>query len=109
MNRDAIVRQLVTGAALLFLSGCGEDDAAPVAPTPTPTFTAFDDPGPVLTGLYLCSLAWGDCDNDGDLDLAVAGFDGGGSMTKIYANDGAGVFTALVNPALPGVIECSLA
>jgi hypothetical protein len=33
----------------------------------------FTDIGAGLTGVYNCSLAWGDYDNDGDLDLALAG------------------------------------
>ncbi len=53
------------------------------------------------------SLAWGDCDNDGDLDLAVAGLEDGDRVTRVYANDGAGGFTVLDD--LTGVYFCSLA
>ncbi len=37
------------------------------------------------------SLVFGDCDNDGDLDLAVANWNGG--QSRLYLNDGAGNFT----------------
>lgn len=39
------------------------------------------------------SLAWGDVDNDGDLDLAVANWNAGQSY--LYVNDGTGSFTEL--------------
>jgi hypothetical protein len=44
----------------------------------------FTDIGAGLTGVYACSLAWGDYDNDGDLDLALAG----SNVTKVYRLDG---------------------
>jgi len=36
------------------------------------------------------SLAWGDCDGDGDLDLIVAGNSASGPVTRLYLNDGVG-------------------
>ncbi len=48
-----------------------------------------------LTGVYACSLAWGDYDNDGDLDLALVRSLG---TSTIYRNDGAIFNTA---PAAP--------
>jgi hypothetical protein len=38
------------------------------------------------------AVAWGDYDNDGDLDLAIAGYSGGALISKIYRNDN-GSFT----------------
>jgi hypothetical protein len=71
----------------------------------------FTDIGAGLTGVRDCSLAWGDCDNDGDLDLALAGarnyttpYD---PISKIYRND-AGTFTD-IGAGLTGVWWCSLA
>ena len=62
-----------------------------------------------LTGVSNCSAAWGDYDNDGDLDVAVAGSDAGGVRSStIYRNDGGGVFTD-IGAGLTGVDMCSLA
>ncbi|MGQ9662847.1 MAG: FG-GAP repeat domain-containing protein, partial [Kiritimatiellia bacterium] len=68
----------------------------------------FTDVTAGLPGVSACSLAWGDYDNDGDLDLALAGDTGAGRITRIYRNDGGGVFTD-VTAGLPGVSACSLA
>lgn len=48
------------------------------------------------------SVAWGDYDNDGDLDFLLAGHDywtGPGPMTKVFRNDGG--FTANEPPSSP--------
>ncbi len=48
----------------------------------------------VLTGVLYSSVAWGDYDNDGDLDILLAGRDPGGKpITHIYDNQGGGDFT----------------
>ncbi|RPJ39050.1 MAG: tandem-95 repeat protein, partial [Planctomycetaceae bacterium] len=63
-------------------------------------FTAI---GAGLPGVALGGVAWGDYDNDGDLDLVLAGISGESSMlTEVYRNDGADVFTA-IGAGLPGV------
>ncbi|MBN1898403.1 MAG: T9SS type A sorting domain-containing protein [Spirochaetes bacterium] len=43
-------------------------------------------------GVRYCSLAWGDFDNDGDLDLAIAGDDGSTNVFRVYRNNGNGTF-----------------
>ena len=67
---------------------------------------AFIDIGAGLPGTNNCSLAWGDCDGDGDLDLALAGSLLGEG--RIFLNEGSGVFTD-AQAGLRNVILCSLA
>jgi gliding motility-associated-like protein len=40
-----------------------------------------------LVGVRLSSAAWGDFDNDGDLDILLAGRTGANAVTKIYRNN----------------------
>ena len=55
----------------------------------------FVDANAGLLGVDSASLAWGDYDNDGDLDLALSGYTGPGeSRARLYRNDG-GAFVAM--------------
>jgi predicted nucleotidyltransferase len=69
---------------------------------------AFTDIGASLTGVSGSSAAWGDYDNDGDLDILLAGFTGSAEISKIYRNDGAGTFTD-IGATLTGVSGSSFA
>src|SRR5574341_2110064 len=56
----------------------------------------FTDIGAALAGVMSSSVAWGDYDNDGDLDILMTGASsagGGSGLAKIYRNDNGGVFT----------------
>ncbi|MHC4546421.1 MAG: FG-GAP repeat domain-containing protein [Planctomycetota bacterium] len=71
---------------------------------PTPTSRIYrNDSGTFtninagLTGVSASPLAWGDYDNDGDLDLALAGYTGSVEICEIYRNDG-GTFTNIHAP-----------
>ena len=60
---------------------------------PTPAHSApFTDIGAGLPGMNNGDLAWGDYDNDGDLDLLATGTISGQPATVIYRNNG-GTFT----------------
>ncbi|MHC5054091.1 MAG: FG-GAP repeat domain-containing protein [Planctomycetota bacterium] len=101
---------LVAAVALAAVvgGGCGDDEGGGGGPVGAPpTFTEF--PGLSLTGVWVCSLAWGDCDNDGDLDLAVAGQSSSAIIATVYENDGAGGFSEFPGLSLTGVNDCSLA
>ena len=63
----------------------------------------FTDINAGLPGVYRSSVAWGDYDNDGDLDILLTGATGGGSaFSVVYRNDGGGVFSD-IGAGLPGV------
>jgi predicted nucleotidyltransferase len=50
------------------------------------------------------ALAWGDYDNDGDLDILLAGWTGSSRTSRVYRNDGASTFTDIGAP-LVGVSD----
>ncbi|MCD4737496.1 MAG: VCBS repeat-containing protein, partial [Bacteroidales bacterium] len=56
-----------------------------------------------LTGIYYGSTAWGDYDNDGDLDVLITGNDGSNKISKIYRNNGDNSFTEQTGILLTGV------
>ncbi len=63
---------------------------------PVGTLTDIGNQG--LPNIYLSDIAWGDCDNDGDLDLAFTGEESGTSrMARVYTNNGAGSLTQWVD------------
>lgn len=69
----------------------------------------FTDIGAALTGVFYSSVAWGDYDNDGDLDILLTGTTNGTSGTsKVYRNDGGNIFTD-INAGLIGAYYTSIA
>ncbi len=56
-------------------------------------FDGFTESGISLAGVYNCAVAWGDYDNDGDLDILLTGHTGVTRVSKIYINDGSGGFS----------------
>lgn len=69
---------------------------------------SFVDIGAGFPGFSSASVAWGDYDNDGDLDFAVLGLSGGLPVTRIYNNSG-GEFSPHVSAALIGLDSGALA
>ena len=60
---------------------------------------AFSDINAALIGVDNGDVAWGDYDNDGDLDIALTGTSSGqGEVTKLYRNEGGGIFTDILAP-----------
>jgi uncharacterized repeat protein (TIGR01451 family) len=67
----------------------------------------FTDIGAALTGVRQSAAAWGDYDNDGDLDILLAGHTGSAAVAKVYRND-AGAFTD-ISAGLTGFYSCAVA
>jgi hypothetical protein len=62
-----------------------------------------------LTGIWYGSSAWGDYDNDDDLDIILTGRSDGGSFTLIYRNNGSDSFTAMYGIELTQLQDGSVA
>jgi hypothetical protein len=60
----------------------------------------FADVAANLVGVNQSAVAWGDYDNDGDLDLLLAGSTMSVNVSKVYRNDG-GTFTDTGAPLVP--------
>ncbi|MFC2138743.1 FG-GAP repeat domain-containing protein, partial [Bacteroidota bacterium] len=71
------------------------------------TFTEV--PNISLEGVEYGSAAWGDYDNDGDLDILLTGNSSLGRISKIYRNDNDTVFTDQTIVTLYGVEYSSVA
>ena len=67
------------------------------------TGTLTEDANQVLVGVSNAAIAWGDYDNDGDLDLVVTGYDGTDSNSILYKNDPLGTLTPDQTTVLTGL------
>jgi predicted nucleotidyltransferase len=63
-----------------------------------------------FTGVWFGSVAWGDYDNDDDLDILLTGLTSDYNIiSKVYRNDGNGIFTEQTSISLIGVFFSSVA
>ena len=76
------------------------------------TVLSLNKPDINLTRISKGSAAWGDYDNDGDLDILMTGNNSFGtqlSVSKIYHNNGDNTFTEQTGISLTGVMNSSVA
>jgi hypothetical protein len=66
------------------------------------------DAGVILPGLYESSVAWGDYDNDGWLDMVLTGLGATTYISELWRNTGSG-FSKITVPGLPQVGRSSVA
>ena len=93
---DGDLDLLVTGVTLTSAEGVA---ATRLYRNDEGVFTSVAHPFP---DCYSGAVAWGDYDNDGHLDLVIAGTGPSGLVAAIWRNDGAGNFTDIGAP-LPGM------
>ena len=65
--------------------------------------------GIALTGVQNGSVAWGDFDNDGYLDILLTGYGPAGPVSKVYRNNGNNTFSEQTGIILTGVGSSSVA
>jgi hypothetical protein len=87
----------------------GDEDIARLYRNEGGVNPAFTDALVGLPPVNYCSLAWGDYDNDGDLDLLLSG-QGSTLLTRVYRNGGGPTSTFTdIGAGLPGMYLCSVA
>jgi hypothetical protein len=62
----------------------------------------------MLTPVAFGSVAWGDVENDGDLDILLTGSTGSGAVSQVHRNNGDGTFTD-IGAGLAAVTDSSVA
>lgn len=108
---DGDLDMLVTGITeKITVSGLEETPISRIYINENNSFS--DQAIDLSTGVYDGEAAWGDYDADGDFDIAVIGASSLDApitpVTRIFRNDGNGVFTAL-STNIPGLTLSSLA
>ena len=92
---------LAVGASVLLVAlGAAPlvSTAQDIAPIQNGRVVLFTDISAGLTGVYYSSVAWGDYDNDGDLDILLTGDTGSGYISRVYESHGAPANTAPTPP-----------
>ncbi|MBC3759099.1 VCBS repeat-containing protein, partial [Hyunsoonleella sp. SJ7] len=59
--------------------------------------------------VYRSSVAFADIDGDNDQDILITGNNGSGGISKLYTNNGSGVFTEIIGTPFEGVQSSSIA
>ena len=65
--------------------------------------------GTPFEGISSSSIAFADVDNDNDQDVLITGYNGAEIISKLYTNDGNGIFTELLDTPFDGVFRSSIA
>ena len=106
-GRFSMVSVLFTRVLLLFFGALCVPAALADPLEVSATDPSCNSVGAGLTGVQEGSVAWGDYDDDGDLDILLTGSDGSTYVSQVYRNDG-GTFTD-IEPGLTGVYWGSVA
>src|SRR5690349_8751043 len=111
MNTSSFTPRWRGLAMLLIMLTLLPGSAIPAAPAASalaapqrPALTRFTDTATAIIGVDDSSVAWGDYNNDGKLDILLTGYDSGGNQRAlVYAGNGQGGFTLDSAANLTGV------
>lgn len=92
----------------VFLTGAGDSGPQASIYYYDPDLRSYKLGETNVAAVMSSGTAWGDYDNDGDLDLALIGIQGDKAVSKIYRNDGLGSMTDISAP-LPPVMDGAVA
>ena len=107
MHYNLLLKGCVLGAISLLMSLVVHDSKAIVILQEVQQSGAFTSRANNLTGLEDGDMAWGDVDNDKDLDLLVTGKDRDGAYRTILFRNDDGDLTE-TDPNLPGMTTASI-
>ena len=65
--------------------------------------------GTPFDGVYIGSIAFSDIDSDNDQDVLITGYTGDVAVSKLYVNDGSGVYSLVSGTPFQGVYYSSIA
>lgn len=65
--------------------------------------------GTPFDGISSGDIAFADVDNDNDMDLLLTGGAGSGNITKLFINDGLGVYTEVIGTNFAGLTNSNIA
>ena len=92
-NTTITIKDLIPGTTYYFrltaVNNTLQESGVSNEVNATPTDELFTDISAPLVGVAWSSVAWGDYDNDGDLDILLTGHSQSGIVTRIYRNNAA--------------------
>ena len=107
-----------TSIAFADVDGDGDQDVLITGESPALTTKLYTNDGTgtytevtpnPFTGVTQGALAFADIDGDNDQDVLITGISSSGASSKLYTNDGSGIFTEVVGTPFANVSQSSVA
>lgn len=96
----AVLPTSLVGTASVTVTVWDSDDGKKSS-TFTVRVDEFGERSPLALNMEASGMDWGDYDNDGDLDLAATGISSGVNFTRLYRNNGNGMFEEVPSAFTP--------